>query len=90
MGYEGMTGCAIYLIKNIRREMRHMHEINKLRREKCALGKVRRFYWCYRRALLESIGKGHDSVGNVLQLPFELGTFGSEFLPTCAHSMPIL
>ena len=43
-----------------------------------------------RRALLESIGKGHDSVGNVLQLSFELGTFGSEFLPTCAHSMPIL
>ena len=42
------------------------------------------------KGLLESIGECHDGVRNVLQLPFELGAFGSEFLPTCAHPMPIL
>ncbi len=39
---------------------------------------------------LESVGKGQDGVGNVLELSFELGTFWGEFLLTCTHSMPIL
>jgi hypothetical protein len=55
-----------------------------------AAAKQSRLYCVQSGYVLESVGERQDGVRNVLQLPLELDAFGSEFLPTCAHPLPVL